>query len=81
MRTSVITPKSKKELKSAITSTLDGYSYNLFEGEIRKGDKYAAISYRFFGNNISVEVLYWQDGKNKSSRLSFTLHNSNWCHQ
>ena len=53
MRTSVITPKSKKELKSAITSTLDGYSYNLFEGEIRKGDKYAAISYRFFGNILN----------------------------
>lgn len=72
MRTSVITPKSKKELKSAITSTLDGYSYNLFEGEIRKGDKYAAISYRFFGNNISVEILYWQDGK--TSPVDYPSH-------
>lgn len=63
MTTSVITPASKNEIKSAITSKLDGYSYNYFKGEFRKADKYAAISYHFNGDKISIEITYWQDGK------------------
>ena len=62
MTTSVITPASKNEIKSAITSKLDG-AYNLFKGEIRIADKYAAIRYYFNGNKISIEVIYWKDWK------------------
>lgn len=62
MTTSVITPASKNEIKSAITSKLD-VAYNLFKGEIRRADKYAAIRYYFNGNKISIEVTYWKDGK------------------
>lgn len=59
---SIITPTTKSELKAAITSTLDGYSYNLFKGDIRKGERYARLLYYFTGNKITIQITYWQDG-------------------
>ena len=62
MKTSVITPTSKSELKTALISTLDGYSYNYFSGDIRKGEKYARVTYYYIGNQINIFITYWQDG-------------------
>lgn len=62
MKTSVITPNSKSELKAALISTLDGYSYNHFSGDIRKDDKYARVIYYYTGNQINIFITYWQDG-------------------
>ena len=62
MKTSVITPTSKSELKTALISTLDGYSYNHFSGDIRKGEKYARVTYYYTGNQINIFITYWQDG-------------------
>ena len=62
MTISIITPTSKKELKAALTSELNGRSYNYFKGEIRKEDKYVKIHYYFVRNKITIQILYWQDG-------------------
>lgn len=62
MTTSIITPTSKKELKAALTSKLDGYSYNYFKGDIRKGNRYARVHYYFTGHKIIIQITYWQDG-------------------
>ena len=62
MKTTVITPNSKSELKAALISTVDGYSYNHFNGDIRNGDKYAHINYYYTGNQINIFITYWQDG-------------------
>lgn len=62
MTRQILTPTSKKEIKDAITSRLDGYSYNYFNGDIRKGDKYASLHYYFIGNKITIQITYWQDG-------------------
>ena len=62
MQTSIIIPTSKSELKTALISRLDGYSYNYFKGDIRKGNRYARINYYFTGNKITIQITYWQDG-------------------
>lgn len=62
----IITPTSKKELKAALTSKLDGYSYNYFKGDIRKGDRYARVHYYFTGYKITIQITYWQDGIDKA---------------
>lgn len=61
MKTSVITPSSKSELKAALTSNFDG-GYNYFKGDIRKGNKYARVNYYYTGNNLNILITYWQDG-------------------
>lgn len=62
MATSIITPKSKSEIKAALTSNLDGYSFNYFNGEIRNGNLYARINHYCIGNKIKIHITYWQDG-------------------
>lgn len=66
MITSILTPTSKAELKTALTSKLDGYSYNYFKGEVRKGNRYARLNYYFNGNKIAIEITYWEDGKDNA---------------
>lgn len=56
-----ITPTSKSELKTAITSSIGGYNY--FKGDIRVGNRYARLNYYFIGNKITIQVTYWEDGK------------------
>lgn len=66
MKAMAITPTSKKELKDAVTSTLTSTGevfYNWFQGEIRKGDRYAKVSYWYQRDKIRIQVTYWQDGK------------------
>lgn len=67
MRTSTITPATKSELKEAITSKLDGYSYNYFTGDIRKGNRYACLRYYFTGNKITIQITFWQDGESHAA--------------
>lgn len=62
MTTPVITPKSKSEIKVALTSKLDGYSYNYFDGDIRFGNRYARVNHYSMGNKIKIHITYWQDG-------------------
>mgnify|MGYP000159877198 CR=1 FL=1 len=62
MRTNILTPATKAELKSAITSTIDGYSYNLFTGDIRNGNRYARVHYYYTMSKITIQITYWQDG-------------------
>jgi hypothetical protein len=62
MTRQILTPTSKKEIKDALTSKFDGRSYNYFQGEIRKGNKYARLYYYFTGNKITIQITYWQDG-------------------
>lgn len=64
MTTSIITPKSKSEIKAALTSKLDKYSYNYFDGDIRRGSFYARINHYCMGNKIKIHITYWQDGIN-----------------
>lgn len=45
MKAMILTPESKQELKSALTSRFGGYS--LFAGNIQKEDKYVNVSYSF----------------------------------
>lgn len=61
MKTSVITPSSKSELKAALTSNFNG-GYNYFEGYIRKGNKYARVNYYCTGDKLNIHITYWQDG-------------------
>ena len=61
MKTSVITPSSKSELKASLTSNFDG-GYNYFKGDIRKGNKYARVNYYYTGNKLNIFITYWQDG-------------------
>lgn len=61
--TRTLTPASRLELKETLTSKTDGYSYNYFEGCIRRGDRYARLHYYFTGNKITINITYWQDGK------------------
>lgn len=61
MRTEVLNPENKKELKSALTSCFGGYNY--FKGTIRKENKYVVVNYWFNGNSLVVELTYWEDGK------------------
>lgn len=66
MKAMVITPTSKKELNDAVSQTtqVTGETfYNLFEGEIRNGDRYAKVSYWYERNKYVIQVTYWQDGK------------------
>lgn len=66
MEAMTITPTSKKELKEAVSSTIQVTGetfYNWFEGKIRKGDKYAKVSYWYERNRCIIQVTYWQDGK------------------
>lgn len=63
MTTSIITPTSKSELKEALTSKIDGYSYNYFKGDIRKDNRYARVNYYFTGHKITIQITYWQDGE------------------
>lgn len=62
MQTNTLTPATKAELKSSITSKFDGYSYNYFKGDIRKGNRYARVHYYFTGNKINIQITYWEDG-------------------
>lgn len=62
MTRQILTPTSKKEIKDALTSKFDGCSYNYFNGDIRKGNKYARLYYYFTGNKITIQITYWQDG-------------------
>lgn len=62
MTRQILTPTSKKEIKDALTSKLDGRSYNYFNGDVRKGNKYARLYYYFTGNKITIQITYWQDG-------------------
>lgn len=62
MTRQILTPTSKKEIKDALTSKFDGRSYNYFQCEIRKGNKYARLYYYFTGNKITIQITYWQDG-------------------
>jgi type IV secretory pathway ATPase VirB11/archaellum biosynthesis ATPase len=62
MTRQILTPTSKKEIKDALTSKLDGRSYNYFQGEIRKGNKYVNVHYYFTGNKVTIQITYWQDG-------------------
>ena len=57
MTRQILTPTSKKEIKDALTSKLDGRSYNYFKGDIRKGDKCACLHYYFTGNKITIQLL------------------------
>lgn len=61
MTTIILTPTSKKELKAAITNKLNGYSYNYFRGEVRRGDKYVRLNY-FIRSKITIRITYYQDG-------------------
>ena len=66
MKATAITPKSKKEIKDAVTSIRTSTGevfYNWFEGEIRNGDRYAKVSYWYQRNKIKIQITYWQDGK------------------
>lgn len=60
--TRILTPTSKKEIKDALTSKLNGRSYNYFNGDVRKGNKYARLYFYFTGNKITIQITYWQDG-------------------
>ena len=62
MTRQILTPTSKKEIKDALTSKLDGRSYNYFQGEIRKGNKCARLHFYFIGNKVMIQITYWQDG-------------------
>ena len=73
MKANIITPTTKAELKAAITSRLDGYSYNHFTGDIRKGDKYANVRYYYTGHKITIEITYWQDG------IYYAIENASNC--
>lgn len=64
MTQQIITPTSRTELKAALTSKIDGHSYNYFKGDIRKDDRYARVNYYFNGNKISIQITYWRDGEN-----------------
>jgi len=62
MKAMILTPESKQELKSALTSRFGGYS--LFAGNIQKEDKYVNVSYSFNRSKISIKITYWKDGGN-----------------
>lgn len=66
MKATTITPTSKKELTVAVTGTLASNGetyYNWFNGDIRKGDRYARVHYWYERNKCVIQVTYWQDGK------------------
>lgn len=73
MTRSYLTPTSKKEIKDALTSKLDGRSYNYLQGEIRKGNKYANVCYYFTGRKITIQVTYWQDD------LNYAIEAASYC--
>lgn len=65
METKTITPTSKKELKDAVTCILASSGetfYNWFKGDIRKGDRYARVTYWYEGHNLKILITYWRDG-------------------
>lgn len=66
MNEQILIPTSKSELKQALTSKTDGYSYTYFRGEIRCGERYVKARYYFTGNKITIQIEYWQDGANRS---------------
>lgn len=57
-----INVSSKAEVKAVITSGTDG-GYNYFEGDIRKGNLRAHVTYCFYGNKLRIQITYWEDGK------------------
>ena len=66
MKATTITPTSKKELNDAVSYTKPATGetyYNWFDGYIRKGDRYARVSYWYQRNRCIIQVTYWQDGK------------------
>lgn len=66
MKAMTITPTSKSEIMNAVSSILQSTGetyYNWFVGDIRKGDKYARVTYWYQRDKIKIQVTYWQDGK------------------
>lgn len=69
MKTMILTPESKQELKSALTNRFGEYS--LFAGNIQKEDKYVNVSYSFNRSKISIRITYWKDGGIAAKPASF----------
>lgn len=64
MKRQIINISSKKEIKEAVTSKYLKGSYNYFEGDIRKGNRYVRVSYWHSCNNkLHIQLTYWEDGK------------------
>ena len=60
----IINISSKREIKEAVTSSLVKGRFNYFEGDIRKDNRYARVSYWHSGNNkLHIQITYWEDGK------------------
>ena len=70
----IINVTSKKEIISATTDVdVNGHSYyKWFKGDIRKGNRYVKIGYYYIGNNIHIEITYWEDGKDVA--VEFASH-------
>lgn len=57
----IVNVKKKSEVLYVITGLSGGYNH--FRGEIRNGSRYALIAYCYYGNRLSIEITYCEDGQ------------------